>query len=389
VRSRYRAAFTKTANFPKENPNLADNPIKKIRFYGGFFVITGVLSGVAVTLQSFNDTSKDTSIVKLPGSDKTESSQNRSIFLRSDSLGPSKGALSKLKNVNSDVASARKAAARMRIAQLKQQIEFLQKLAGSVEIPVHLINRLARELKSLVAMYGSSSGGGGGSTSPVARQVSVATAESPTATGETPAEPGISTEPTDIVEAIAESVADPVAGPVPIVNAGNETIEQAEEAPVNPFATTQSGVATLPDEQHQAEKNRTNISALSERIKAHQKNSEADALFFLEARRLAQMLKNILEVQKARAKKLADQEEIKKARKALEDLDKAIAVAEKTAADENTASMKAIFAEVANHVSQMAGVGSVALASTDSALYNASGVSFSPSVSSLNILVDA
>lgn len=215
-----------------------------------------------------------------------------------------KARLKKIQDVRSEAISTRKALARARMALLKQQIEALQKLAGSGAISPHMIASLVRELKSLVAQYGGSDG-----------SVSLPSTSSD---GAVSAAPDASTE-------VAVAAIDPSAESVP----STDEVSVPDEAAVVAVAAS--------SETSQPAATATTGSAIAatdgKSILAGRQGSADDANFFAEVKKLAQQLKMLLSMQR-KPKNILEQQDLKKAQKEMEGLDEVIAKAEGSVANE-------------------------------------------------------
>ncbi len=207
-----------------------------------------------------------------------------------------RSALETVRNMPS-AAETRKAAARERMAQLKSQLEALLKYpVGSVS--PRFIAQLAKELKSLVAQYGGTG-------------VSIPSESSATAASQPDADAAQDASAAD--GAAAEDAAAPTEAEI------QGALAAASAATA---ATTDSKAAA--DGKAEAR----DSPAMPERAHARAAGNAADKEFFEEAKKLAKIIKALLTKSKE-----ADAEDVKKAKKAIEDMDETIRKVESNVMD--------------------------------------------------------
>ncbi|WAW10381.1 hypothetical protein NB640_01565 [Oxalobacter vibrioformis] len=350
-------------------------------------MMTDVRSGLASLLQQggnardkFNSKPKNLRESGAPAFDKTKDSAGKQGV-----IGSSKAAVGNINNMKSMATNARKMAASMRIEMLKQRIEGLQRMAGTVKISPREIARLARELKDAIAQYRSA--GGEGQRASAAPAAAGAPAQQ-TDTGEAEAGSAIDIADNPVEASVTASVdasmadAAAVAAATTSMVAADETVQQVEETPVDgnasasadPSVAAQPGQAANPDEQQQADKTSPSPSPLAKKLSAYQKN-DPDADFMAKAKQLADKIRALMRQVKAQDK--ADKEEIRKAKRDLDEVEKAIAESQKTSGAGNMTALKGVVAEVADDLQLVVESVNMASMSSDSALYDASGANSS------------
>lgn len=211
--------------------------------------------------------------------------------------------------IQKSAAQTKKQAAYARMAMLKAQLEAMLKFSGAGGVNPKFVAQLARELKSLVAQYGSASGGSGGSVVTVP-QISVATGDEASSNGvvaeaEAAAAEAAATETAEVAAAPSVSEADVQAA-----------IAAASDLEDDPSKGTEAEVSSVDDtKQKTGTDNKSSDKA-------------ADSAFFTEAKRLAQIIKVLM----ARAKKAESEEEkkeLKRAKNDIAEMDETIANVEK------------------------------------------------------------
>ena len=211
--------------------------------------------------------------------------------------------------IQKNSAQLKKKAALARMAQLKTQLEAMLKLAHTGAISPRLIAQMARELKSLVAQYGSANGGGSELRIP---QFSVS--------GEGSAE---SAETVETVEASAEMAALAEEAEIAATETANvsETEIQAALAAAKEF---ENNPATKADETSDSD------SVKQKTVQGVQDKSAdmaADSAFFKEAKRLAKIIKLLMDASK-KAESEQEIKEEKNAKRDIKEMDETIAKVE-------------------------------------------------------------
>ena len=203
-------------------------------------------------------------------------------------------------------AEARKAAAYQRMAQLKSRLESLMKYSlGSVN--PRLVAQLAKELKSLIAQYGSA----GGVSMPVALN-----GPAMPQSGQAAAEQGAHTADKPPTEA-------PVAA---------EAVEKQvpSEAEMRKALTALASVENASSKLTGEDAAKTPLNNSIENSRNKETGSAADREFFAEARKLARMIKALL--RKNREREAADPQEakdIREAKKAIREMEDTIGQTER------------------------------------------------------------
>ncbi len=233
--------------------------------------------------------------------------------------------LSALKKLPSQIAASRKAALAQRMAQLKEQIQMMEKLAGMGGISAQQIKNLARELKSLVSQYasiGKASGesAAGNTSVNVSENVGENAGENVSANGSHSPENAENEESVEVNNAPEVSVTNAAAQEEHATKAAEQAIQKAVDSAEQAakeaiFGADKSGASN----DQNAQKNDRNVQLSNKnnifnKISAANNGMEkADAAFMAEAKKLAERIKSL-----AKMLQQPTTEEQKREQKALE-----------------------------------------------------------------------
>ena len=246
-------------------------------------------------------------------------------------------------DIRANSAQAKKNAAKMRMDMLKQQIEAMMKLAVTGKIDPATIARLAKELKSLVAEYGSA-GGGASAAGAISTPQAVVEggAESTTeATGELSAE-AAAAGASPSVETVTSQPAEAAAAAAEAGAAATEASAAAATATAASATATEASktAATEGKTQEAQESEGKQRSASSPSASSKSSGDSGDAAFLAQAKELAQKIKMLLAISKQNE---ASERKLKEAQQAVEEIDPAISKAEGNMAAESLMAIPALY----------------------------------------------
>lgn len=179
--------------------------------------------------------------------------------------------------------SNRKSAAKARIAELKQRIENMMRFAHVGKGNPRIVADLAKELKTLIAQYGGS-----------ASAVSI---------------PAMSNE-----SSASSSAADKAA----LSENGTDVESSGRTSEESPAATQANN-----EREPNARADSSPHNAINTSLK-QQSGDAGDSAFFTEAKKLAQMLKQLLAIENRKLKTEADQKELRAAKRAIDEVGEAM-----------------------------------------------------------------